>query len=133
MELLTWNRAAGRLYDDFRILPEGRRNWAWFVFKYQPRDFFADWEASVRCTLALLRYDYGKYLGVDGAGERLIAELRAEVPLFDAWWLDHEVPDPQKAFNHPSLGHVRYRALTLTLERQPDVRIVVYLPALTPD
>lgn len=131
MELLAWNEAASKLYDDFRGLPEGRLSWVWFVFRYQPQAFFADWETFARCTLALVRSDYGKYLGTDTRGERLIAELRAEVPIFGAWWSDFDVlsvPHPHKTFNHPDLGVLHYLSSALTLESQPEVRIVVHTP-----
>lgn len=131
MNLLTWNKAAGELYDDFRILPKERMNWAWFVFKYQPKNFFGDWKIFAKCTLAMVRSDYGKYLGADAEGKKLVEELRAEVPIFNEWWSDHEVlsvPHPHKKFNHSTLGKLQYVTSGLNLESQPEARIVVYAP-----
>jgi transcriptional regulator with XRE-family HTH domain len=131
MNLLIWNKAAGELCDDFRILPKERMNWAWFVFKYQPKKFFDDWEIFARCALAKVRGDYGKYLGSDAEGKQLVEELRGENPIFDEWWSDHEVlsvPHPHKKFNHPTFGKLQYLVSELNLESQPEARIVVFAP-----
>jgi len=83
MNILAWNKAAGALHDDFKVLPKERLNWAWYVFKYKPREFFTDWDIFARCTLALVRGDYGKFVGADDEGAKLIEELRSEIPIFE--------------------------------------------------
>lgn len=129
MNILAWNGAAGDLMQDFAVLPENRMNWAWFVFKYQPREFFVDWETFARCTLALVRADYAKYLGMDIEGAKLIEELRSEVPIFNEWWFDHEVlnvPHPRKQFVHPTRGRLQFTSSAFRLEHSPEIRIIVY-------
>jgi len=129
MNILAWNAAASDLMQDFAVLPKNRMNWAWFVFKYQPREFFGDWEMFARCTLALVRADYGKYLGMDAEGTKLVEDLRSEVSIFNEWWFDHEVlnvPHPRKQFVHPTRGRLQFTSSALHLEHSPDVRIVVY-------
>lgn len=131
MNILAWNKAAGELYDDFKILPATRMNWAWYVFKYKSREFFADWDTFARCTLAVVRNDYGKYVGTDAEGTNLIKELRRENPLFDQWWQDHEVisvPHPNKEFVHATQGKLRYVTSAMHLESAPEVRFVIYTP-----
>jgi transcriptional regulator with XRE-family HTH domain len=131
MNLLAWNKAAGELHDDFQVLPAHRLNWAWYVFKYKPREFFNDWETFARCTLAVVCNEHGKYVGTADENSALIRELSAESPHFKEWWHDREVvnlPNPHKIFVHPEKQHLRYITLTMRLESVPQVRFVIYTP-----
>ena len=106
-------------------------NWAWYVFKYKSRDFFTDWDFFARCTLALVRNDYGKFVGADEQGTQLIEELRAEIKIFDEWWHDHEVisvPHPTKEFIHTKKGKLSYISSAINLESAPEVRFIIYTP-----
>ncbi len=137
LNLMAWNRAAAQLFDDFAELPSERMNWGWYVFKYKPRDFFVDWETFARCTLAVIRADYGRYLSQDPTvGVKLVEELRTEVPEFREWWTEHDVltmPHPHKEFNHPTRGRLIYETTTLHLEIATDTRLLIFAPSVEMD
>ena len=132
LDILAWNTAAEKIFGDFLTGVRKDKNWVKFVFAEDNREFFANWEDFARCTLAVLRADYGRYLDVDKSGERLLGELETGFPEFQTWWQAHDVldrPHARKEFCHPEAGLVIFDSVTLFVEEETDFRVVVYAPA----
>ncbi len=136
MNVAAWNRAAQLVFGEFLAARNANKNWARFVFAPQSRRFFANWQTFAECTAAVLRRDYGCFLGVDERGEKLLRELHANSPDFAAIWREQAVldkPHTQKEFEHPQAGRLRFDSITLLIEEACNLRIVVYVPAAATD
>ena len=116
LDVLAHNRLAGALITEFRQLPAPQRNQARFVF-FDPhaRELYADWHQVAVDTVAMLRYDAGRYPD-DPKLSALIGELSIHSEEFRSWWARHDVQrrtTGTKSYHHPLVGEltVQYQAL----------------------
>jgi hypothetical protein len=94
------------------------------------REQFLHWEQMARGILAEFRAVSARHPG-DVWFEELIEDLKLASPDFRRWWSHHEVSnwlDDDKLIEHPELGHLAFKHLTLHVFNDPDMRVTVYIP-----
>ncbi|WP_327242688.1 helix-turn-helix domain-containing protein [Streptomyces sp. NBC_01320] len=128
MDVLAWNPLAAAMVGDFGKLPEADRNYAKMVFTDRMRELYADWESTVRITVAQLRMDAARNAG-DPRLTALVAELSELYPDFRRWWSPHDVAARTvgtKTLNHPLAGTLVLEWDTLTCSTDPDQQLVIW-------
>jgi len=94
------------------------------------REHFANWEQMARGILAELRTASARYPG-DAWFEELIEDLKQASPEVARWWPHHEASnslDGAKIIEHPALGHLEFRHVTLQVFNNPDIRVTAHIP-----
>ena len=128
---LAWNKAADGVFDISEESPPYARNVVWHFFTNPTkREYFPHWEHMARGLLAEFRTTSTRYLG-DAWLEELIEDLKQASPEFCRWWPHHDASnlvDSGKIIEHPALGHLEFRHLTLHVFNDLDTRVTVYLP-----
>ncbi|MFC8095386.1 helix-turn-helix transcriptional regulator [Streptomyces sp. NPDC057301] len=109
----------------------GRANFARFHF-LDPvaADFFLDWEAGARATVALLRAEAGRHPDDPGLRE-LVGELSTLSPEFRTMLATHDVlirHDGTKRLDHPEVGtlELAYQSLQLPLPGRTAYELTFY-------
>ena len=130
-DILAWNAAQERMYPAIATLGEADRNLVWAVFaEPSARDLIGDWEDEARRVLSQFRAETTP-IRDDPAVVALIARLHRASPEFAAWWPRHDVAGFEhrmRTFHTPD-GVRTYRYQQLLPAGEPDLRIVVHLPA----
>ncbi|GAA1776650.1 helix-turn-helix transcriptional regulator [Streptomonospora arabica] len=108
------------LFDSNSTDRHGRPNFARFHFlDPAAADFFVDWEAGARITVALLRAETGRHPD-DPSLRQLVGELSTLSGEFRTMWATHDVRirhDGAKRLNHPEVGTLKlvYQSMELPL------------------
>ncbi|GHO99402.1 transcriptional regulator [Reticulibacter mediterranei] len=130
-DYLAWNQAAEEV---LQIPAEGlpyERNLIWRFFTDPTmRDHFSNWEEMAHGMVAELRTASASAPNDEGF-EELIAALKQSNPEFCRWWQEHHAPrslDGDKIMEHPTLGHLEFRHLTLQVVNDADLRISIFMP-----
>jgi transcriptional regulator with XRE-family HTH domain len=128
MDILAWNRLADVLHG-FADRPAEQLNVARLTF-LEPAavDFYPEWDAVARETVAYLRLDAGRHPD-DPRLAALIDELSLGNETFRRLWSQHPVSEKthgDKRINHPLVGALEFRYETLALPGDPDQMIVAY-------
>jgi hypothetical protein len=120
---------------DFGALPAERRNLLWWLFSDDARARRpATWEQTAKRNLGHFRAEYARHPG-DASFAALVDELSEASPEFREWWPRHEVvvPEPgSKTIDHPELGRLNVLHLSLMPAGDPDLRMILLLPADAP-
>lgn len=128
---LAWNKAADGVFAISEESPPYARNVVWHFFTNPTRrEYFPHWEHMARGLLAEFRTTSTRYPG-DVWFEELIEDLKQASPEFCRWWPHHDASnlvDSGKIIEHPALGHLEFRHLTLHVFNDPDIRVAVYIP-----
>ncbi|WP_344860814.1 helix-turn-helix transcriptional regulator [Amycolatopsis ultiminotia] len=128
-DLLTWNRTAVALFGDWQQVPEGRRNWGWFLFcspGYQ--SLFTDWEAKACEYVGYLR-SYAGRQPEDRHVAALVAALGSHNAVFREMWARQEVEDPshgRKILYHDEVGELDLRHESMLLPTDPECYLVSF-------
>lgn len=131
-EPVAYNAPFRFMIDDIEALPDPDRNCAYLHFTHP--DWIAghvDHDQECAAIVAKLRSYYGESL-TNPAWEPLLKRLRAESALFAQLWDRADVatnPHRIKRIRSLHVGHLRVRALTMLVEENPHIRVVVYQPA----
>ncbi|TXH38699.1 MAG: XRE family transcriptional regulator [Rhodospirillaceae bacterium] len=129
-----WNAAAATLFigwlDDSAVDPQ--RNLLRYIF-LEPlaRQMIVDWEERARRVVAEFRADHSHALD-DPQLRGLIADLRRHSPAFSRLWEEQSVLGREggdRQFQHPQRGLLLYRQIAFTLANQPDIKLVMLVPA----
>ncbi|GFN32879.1 helix-turn-helix transcriptional regulator [Paenibacillus xylaniclasticus] len=131
-DIVAWNEAACRVFTiDFALLAGRERNLLWMNFMNPVmRRLFVNWEKDAQSILAL--YRSGRLL----QDETMAQELYERCSEFRQWW---ELQDIQvtygsdKLIDHPVVGRMSVRPVTLTASEYPMLRIVLHIPAAQGD
>lgn len=130
-DYLAWNRAADAVFAISEASPPYTRNVIWkFFTNPATRELFTHWEHMARGLLAEFRTSCARYPG-DAWLTDLIEDLKQASPEFCRWWPHHEASnlvDSGKIIEHPALGHLEFKHLTLHVFNDPDIRVTVYIP-----
>jgi transcriptional regulator with XRE-family HTH domain len=130
-DYLAWNKAADAVFAIADAAPPHARNVIWHFFTDPTaRERFAHWEGMARGMLAELRTASARYPG-DAWFAELIEDLKRASPEFGRWWPHHVASnflDAAKIIEHPVLGHLEFRHVTLQVFSNPDVRVTAHLP-----
>jgi transcriptional regulator with XRE-family HTH domain len=130
-DYLAWNRAADGVFAISEASPPHARNMIWqFFTNPTKREYWPHWEKIARGLLAELRTASASSPG-NARFEELIKDLKEASPEFCCWWPHHEASrsmDREKIIEHPTLGHLAFRHLTLQVFSDPDIRVTAHIP-----
>jgi transcriptional regulator with XRE-family HTH domain len=130
-DYLAWNKAADAVFAISQASPPYERNLIWrFFTNPMMRECFAHWEQIARGLLAEFRTASTRSPG-DAWFEDLIADLKQASSEFCHWWPHHEASnliDGKKIIEHPMLGHLEFKHLTLHVFSDPDIRVTAHIP-----
>lgn len=129
-DILAWNgMAQAVLAVDFTAMPRERRNMIRMVFlDGRCHDFYPDWDAVARETVAFLRMDAGRYPD-DPRLAALVGELSVKSEEFRRLWAAHDVLDKthgSKRMYHPQVGEITLDFETFRLPDDPDQALCTY-------
>jgi transcriptional regulator with XRE-family HTH domain len=126
-DILAVNSLAATLYSPFARID----NLAMMVFlDSAARDFYPDWEAVARVSVANLRAASSQFPHEPRVAE-VIGELSMESKSFTSLWAEHEVRprvEAEEVFCHPLAGEMRVKFIALAISGNPAQRIYVYMP-----
>ena len=130
-DYLAWNKAADGVFAISAASPPYERNLIWrFFTDPMMRERLIHWEQIAPGLLAEFRTASARYPG-DAWFEDLIADLKQASPEFRYWWPHHKASnsvDDKKIIEHPVLGHLEFRHLTLQVFSDPDIRVTAHMP-----
>ena len=134
-DVVAWNAAAEAVFA-FSTQPPEQRNSLWSVFANPTfRGMMPDWEPDVRAMLAKFRLDHGRAAD-DPAFARLVGDLSAASPDFRRWWALQDVSGRSegiKRFRFATGDIISFEHGAFLVEGAPDLRMIVYSPALPGD
>src|SRR5580658_4141299 len=135
-DVIAWNRAATVMLTDYGALPPEQRNILRFIF-LDPRVRAAqyDWDSVARFVVGSFRVDAAR-AGAAEEVEPLVDELCRLSPEFRAMWRDNDVRshgEGVKHIRHPVLGLIAFEYSAFAVDGQPDLSMVVYIPATSAD
>lgn len=126
-DVLALNALAAALYSPFARVD----NLAMMVFlDSAARDFYPDWEAVARTSVANLR-DASTQFPREPRVAEVIGELSMESARFASLWAEYEVRprvEAEEVFRHPVAGELRLKFEALSISGVPGQRIYVYTP-----
>lgn len=130
LDILAWNPMAAALFGtDFAKVPDQRRNYIRQLFTDPAmRTLYADWEASARNAVAVLRQQAASCCD-DRRLTALVGDLSVQDDQFRQWWGGrHVVPRASgtKVFNHPVAGELPLAWDALTCVADPDQQLIVW-------
>jgi transcriptional regulator with XRE-family HTH domain len=136
LDYLAWNAAYARLRVDPAGLPDGRRNMIWMMFtSAENRAQMRRWEAAARAVLSQFRMAAAQRPG-DPRFAELVGALTEASPEFRAWWPEYPVRSFRPAtieLTHPLAGEIAFELFQLRLVEQPDLILVLQVPASPAD
>jgi hypothetical protein len=132
-DYLVWNEAYIRVRHDPGTLPANRRNMLWMMFTDPAnRDRMVRWEPAARAVLSQFRAAVGRRPD-DPRFAELVAALTGASPQFRDWWAEYPVRYFRPAIieiAHPQAGLIALEMFQLRLVDQPDLIMVVQVPAI---
>jgi transcriptional regulator with XRE-family HTH domain len=131
-DYLVWNQAYARVRHDPASLPPGRRNMLWMMFTdADNRARMVRWESAAQAVLSQFRTAVGRHPDDPRLAE-LVAALTEASPQFRDWWAEYPVRYFRPAtieVKHPGAGLIRLQMFQLRLVDQPDLIVVIQVPA----
>lgn len=128
-DVLAANRLARAVITDFDTLPATRRNLArYYLLDPQARERVGDWQHIAAETVAMLRFEAGRYPG-DRQLADLVGELMLSCPEFSGWWNDHRVlrrTHGTKRYHHPVVGELQFSYESFQVPGDPEQTLCVY-------
>jgi transcriptional regulator with XRE-family HTH domain len=136
LDYLAWNAPYARLRHDPSGLPEDRRNMIWMMFTdTENRARMRRWEPAARAVLSQFRVAAAQRPD-DPRFAELVAALTQASPQFRAWWPEYQVRHFRPStieLDHPQAGRICLEMFQLRLVEQPDLVLVLQVPASTAD
>jgi transcriptional regulator with XRE-family HTH domain len=131
-DVLAWNRAALAFYLDFDRVLANERNLLWLIFTNSTlRSSIVDWRTRAQDTLARFRADYGRHAG-DAHFVQLVERLKSMSPEFAQWWPRYDIlpiTEGRNDYDHPLAGRMTVEHTSFLAVDNPELRLVVFLPA----
>jgi transcriptional regulator with XRE-family HTH domain len=131
-DVLAWNRAMRAFLVDFEQVPANQRNMLWLVFtRSELRSLIVDWPGRAQDSLARFRADYGRHAG-DAHFVQLVEGLKSVSPEFALWWPRHDIQpmsEGRREYHHPLGGRMIVEHTTFLVGDNPELRLLVFLPA----
>ncbi|WP_204072064.1 helix-turn-helix transcriptional regulator [Planotetraspora phitsanulokensis] len=129
MDILAWNRLAGRLSFDLDALAEAERNTARLIFLHpEARTLYPEWRNTAAVIVATLRSDAGQHTGQVRV-QRIICDLREASEEFRRLWDEQTVLDPNvgtKTIRNPEVGDLLLTFESFPLSTDPGQRLCTY-------
>lgn len=133
-DYLAWNKVADEVFAisrPIRVKASYEFNLLWqFFVNPEVKQLFRAWEQVAGGVIAEFHTARARYID-DPTFNGLIEDLRAVSTDFSRLWLEHDarsVLDGYFELEHPMLGHLEFEHMTLQVPRNPDIRIMMYLP-----
>ena len=129
-DALGWNGAAKALFVGWLDGGQGANLLRYIFLSPAAARLIRDWEARARRVVAEFRADYSRHLD-DERLKGLVAEIAAGSPAFARLWEEHAVVGREggrRGFDHPTLGSLSYRQVTLNPAGRADLKLVVLVP-----
>lgn len=127
--MLTANRLGRALFSDcYRDNGLGFNMARYLFLDPRSRDFFLEWDAVARDTVAALRIEAGRH-PYDRALTDLVGELSTRSEEFRTWWAGHQVKlhtTATKTIHHPDAGEIQVTGEALLLSGDPGLTLIVY-------
>ena len=131
-DVIAWNRAAAMLLVDYAKLAPKDRNILRMMFSDpRARDAHEDWTNVARYVVGAFRA-HAVRAGASEDVARLVEELSALSPEFEALWRSNEINAQAEGFKrirHPELGPLELEISSFAVEGRPDLGMIVYNPA----
>ncbi len=135
-DVIAWNRAASILLMDYAALPPEGRNILRLMFSNaRVQAAQEDWRAVARFVVGAFRADAIR-AGASEAVTRLVAEMSALSPEFEALWRDNDVNgygEGVKRLHHAELGPLQLEFSAFAVDGRPELGMVVFNPATRED
>jgi len=135
-DYLVWNTPYARVRHDPRRFPSDRRNLLWMMFTdSENRARMVRWEPAARAVLSQFRAAAGQRPD-DPRFAEIVAALTEASPEFQQWWAEYPVRYFRPAtigIDHPQIGRVALEIFQLRLVENPDLLMVMQIPASTDD
>jgi transcriptional regulator with XRE-family HTH domain len=129
MDILAWNRIAGRLSFDFDALPAAELNAARLIFLHpEAKVLYPAWEEMAEETVASLRAEVGRSPDQVQV-QRVICDLREMSEEFRRLWEAQGVQDQDhgtKRILHPAVGELVMTYEVFWLPTDPGQRLCTY-------
>lgn len=139
-DALAWNGPAAALFQDWLGPRASRsaggggrrdRNLLRYVFLHPGAPaLIADWEQRAYRLVAEYRADSAGWRD-DPQQQKLVSELRAASPEFEAAWRSHRVlarEGGMRSFVHPQHGRCDYKQYTLRPAQQQEIKFIILHP-----
>ncbi len=135
-DYLVWNQPYVLVRNDPGDLPSDRRNLLWMMFTdTENRTRMTRWEPAARAVLSQFRAAVGQRPDEPRFAE-IVAALTEASPEFREWWAEYPVRYFRPAtigIDHPQAGRLALEMFQLRLIEQPDLLMVVQVPARRDD
>ncbi|MFD5180995.1 helix-turn-helix transcriptional regulator [Nocardia sp. NPDC058379] len=136
LDFVAWNTAFSRIRTDPAALPPDRRNLLWWMYTdHRNRAMMRRWEPAARAILSQFRVLLGNTPG-DPRLTQVVAELSTASAEFRTWWSEYPVQDFQPTtigIDHPEAGPIDLELFQFRLVENPELLLVVQLPATDTD
>jgi hypothetical protein len=131
-DLLAYNRGYTWLMGDVDAIPfEDRNTLVQCLTNPDWRARMLDWDTNIPRVVASFRVAMTEHLA-EPAWKSLVKRLRAESPLFERLWNQHDVnsePIRTKRYLHPDVGLLRFNFTYLYAGRRSEITMSTYTPA----
>ncbi|MEV0245673.1 helix-turn-helix transcriptional regulator [Nocardia sp. NPDC050712] len=136
LDFVVWNSAFSRIRTDPAALAPERRNLLWWMYTdARNRAMMRRWEPAARAILSQFRALVGKAPD-DRRLAVVVTELSAASTEFRTWWAEYQVQDFRPTvigLDHPDLGRLALELYQMRLVENPELLLVVQLPATEDD
>ena len=131
-DLLAWNRSYAMLFPAVSSHVGKYRNIVWNMFTSPGCcHVFVNREEEMPRLVATLRASYAHHVG-EAHWEYFIKDLIEDSPQFAQQWAQHEVGSygtRVKIFEHPKIGRLQFRSMSMGIHASPGARMIVYTTA----
>jgi transcriptional regulator with XRE-family HTH domain len=133
-DILAWNQWFTLIFGDYSNLPENKRNSMRKIFlDPDSKKFFGNWEDIAKRLISVFRTSLA-YVSKEqrGKSNELLEELLQNSLEFKDWWKDVKVNDDttdKKIINHPVLGKLYFTHISLRFIDNPNLCLILYIPA----
>jgi transcriptional regulator with XRE-family HTH domain len=135
-DYLVWNTSYARVRQDPGKFPGERRNMLWMMFAdAENRARMVRWEPAARAVLSQFRAAAGQRPD-DRRFAQIVAALTDASPQFREWWAEYPIRSFRPAtigIDHPQAGRMAFEMFQLRLAENPDLLMVVQVPASNDD
>jgi transcriptional regulator with XRE-family HTH domain len=130
-DLLAWNHPYECLFTRLVREPAETRNALWHIFTKPPCcSLMLNADLEVPLMVATMRAAFAHHVG-EPAWTGFVQRLSAVSPAFAQMWATHDVAEPgvsTKTFRHWTVGELRMRTTSLSIDGTPETRAVIYTP-----
>lgn len=128
--IIAWNRAAVRLYDDFgKLNPKERNILRYILLNPAQKQRLPDWEKEAAGAVALFRSATVLY-NEESWHRELRSELQEKSSQFKLWWDDYTIIDGHDRLKRIRTddGIIEVATVVMTVQGNPGLQIHIQIP-----